>query len=130
MRQLYHSHSLLFADVGAQYGRLESARAVIIPAPLEYTTSYGKGTAQGPAAILAASQQVELYDEETASVPAHVGIATLAPLTFADLSHAEALHLIEAAVAAVIDHGQLPVVIGGEHSLTAPCVRAIQTAAA
>ncbi len=35
---------------------------VLIPVPVEITTSYGGGTAQGPAAILKASRQVDLYD--------------------------------------------------------------------
>ncbi len=38
------------------------ASVVLVPVPWEVTTSYGGGTAQGPAAILAASRQVDLYD--------------------------------------------------------------------
>jgi agmatinase len=38
------------------------ARVHLIPVPFEATTSYGGGTARGPAAILAASRQVDLYD--------------------------------------------------------------------
>lgn len=127
----YRSHSTLFGNVDEEYdGALPQARAVIIPAPLEYTVCYGAGTANGPAAIIAASTQMELYDEETQRVPAAQGIATLTPLDFTDLTHAEALARIEAAVAVVVAHDQLPVVLGGEHSLTAPCVRAVQAAAA
>lgn len=129
MDQLYHSHTTHFGDVGATDGALETARAVIISAPLEYTVCYGAGTANGPAAIIAASTQMELYDEELDFVPATQGIATLAPLDFAGLSHGDALQQIHDAVAAVVAHGQLPVTLGGEHSLTAPCVRAIQAAA-
>ena len=40
------------------------ARAVVIPFGLEASVSYGSGTAAGPQAIIAASQQLELYDEE------------------------------------------------------------------
>jgi agmatinase len=127
---LYHSHVTLFGAVGEAYdGTLEHARAVIIPAPLEYTVSYGTGTAHGPAAILAASAQMELFDEETGTIPAEQGIGTLAALDFAGLAHEAALALIQEAVATVVEHGQLPVTLGGEHSLTAPCVTAIQTVA-
>ncbi len=35
---------------------------VILPVPYELTTSYGQGTVDGPAACIAASAQVELYD--------------------------------------------------------------------
>ena len=46
---------------GLPYGEEESA-LVIVPVPWEATTSYGGGAAQGPAAILAASRQVDLFD--------------------------------------------------------------------
>jgi agmatinase len=40
------------------------AKLVLIPVPWEVTTSYGGGTSQGPAAILQASKQVDLFDRE------------------------------------------------------------------
>ncbi|MFH0834218.1 MAG: hypothetical protein V2A63_02410, partial [Patescibacteria group bacterium] len=40
------------------------ARAVVIPCGLEKSVSYGGGTRNGPDAIIAASRQVELWDEE------------------------------------------------------------------
>ncbi len=46
-----------------------AARAVVIPFGLEASVSYGGGTAAGPAAILAASHQLELYDEELGREP-------------------------------------------------------------
>src|SRR5689334_1595527 len=47
----------------------QSARAIVIPFGLEASVSYGGGTASGPAAILAASHQLELYDEEFGREP-------------------------------------------------------------
>src|SRR5437764_10128011 len=44
---------------------LDESLVVIIPVPFEATTSYGGGAAEGPAAILAASRQVDLYDYST-----------------------------------------------------------------
>src|SRR5258706_4573249 len=59
-------------------GRPEAARAVVIPFGLEASVSYGSGTANGPAAILAASHQLELFDEELWREPyVDYGIATL-----------------------------------------------------
>src|SRR5262245_636023 len=52
------------------------ARVVLIPVPWEATTSDRPGTAGGPAAILAASRQVDLYDVETGK-PYADGIAML-----------------------------------------------------
>jgi agmatinase len=54
----------------------EEARVVLIPVPWEPTTSYGRGTARGPAAILHASRQVDLFDVQTGR-PYEAGIAML-----------------------------------------------------
>jgi agmatinase len=54
----------------------QEARVVIVPVPWEATVSYGSGTADGPAAVLAASRQVDLLDRETGR-PYEAGIAML-----------------------------------------------------
>lgn len=55
----------------------ESARVVIVPVPFDATTSYRRGTADGPAAILRASHQVDLFDLQTGR-PYAAGIHQLA----------------------------------------------------
>ena len=54
-----------------QYPSYQDARSVIIPFGLEASVSYGKGTSKGPAAILAAGPQVELFDEVLWKEPHH-----------------------------------------------------------
>ena len=54
----------------------EHSRVVVLPVPFEATTSYGGGTSRGPAAVLEASRQVDLYDHETGR-PYSAGIAML-----------------------------------------------------
>lgn len=54
----------------------DEARVVVIPVPWEPTTSYRRGTARGPAAILHASRQVDLFDVQTGR-PYEAGIAML-----------------------------------------------------
>ena len=54
----------------------EDAHVIVVPVPFEATTSYGGGTSQGPAAVLEASRQVDLYDHETGR-PYDRGIAML-----------------------------------------------------
>jgi agmatinase len=54
----------------------EEARVVLVPVPWEPTTSYKKGTARGPSAILSASKQVDLFDLQTGR-PYEAGIAML-----------------------------------------------------
>lgn len=104
---------------------LEQARFVVLPVPYEATTSYAHGTAKGPAAILQASAQVELYDEETKAEPYRAGIATVEPLNFTDSTASEAMKTIEEATARICSRGQIPLLLGGEHSITPPAVKGV-----
>lgn len=124
-----HHTSTQFGDPPPPWGDLETAAAVVIPAPLEYTVCYGQGTRQGPDAIIAASTQMDLYDETLDWTPMSAGIATLPALAYEGLSQEAALQRTEQAVARVLAMNKLPVTLGGEHSLTPACVRAVQQAA-
>jgi agmatinase len=55
---------------------VDEARVVVVPVPWDATTSYRAGTSAGPAAVLAASRQVDLFDVETGR-PYEAGIAML-----------------------------------------------------
>ena len=67
----------------------DRATAVVIPFGLEATVSYGAGTAHGPRAILDASHQLELFDEELWRQPCDdYGIATLKPFEIASSQEA------------------------------------------
>jgi agmatinase len=95
----------------------------IIPIPYEKSVSYGTGTAAGPAAILAASQQLELYDGK--SIPAELGIRTLPPLSCVG-SAEEVMTEINAAVDDVLLRNGIPAVLGGEHSVTMGALQAVR----
>jgi len=100
-----------------------AARAVVIPFGLEASVSYGGGTAAGPAAILAASQQLELYDDELGGEPyLDWGVAALREPKIERPIEA-ALAQLEGIVEAVVAQGRFPFVLGGEHSLTAGAIR-------
>jgi agmatinase len=103
--------------------RPDLARAVVIPFGLEASVSYGGGTAAGPAAILAASQQLEIFDEELwREASQDYGIATLRPEPVRMPVEA-ALQQLEGIVARVLAASRFPLVLGGEHSLTAGAIR-------
>lgn len=55
---------------------LEQARVVVMPVPFDATTSYHKGAARAPAAVLRASHQIDLYDVDTGR-PYRAGIHML-----------------------------------------------------
>ena len=101
----------------------EKARAVVIPFGLEASVSYGGGTRHGPDAIMRASHQLELYDEELArEAYRDYGIAAILPPKIPK-SVPKALDQLEGLVEAVLDAGKMPFVLGGEHSLTAGAIR-------
>jgi agmatinase len=102
-----------------------SARAMVIPFGLEASVSYGGGTAAGPAAILAASHQLELYDDELECEPyLRYGVAAIREPAIARPVEA-ALAQLQGLVDAVLDADKFPFVLGGEHSLTVAPVRAL-----
>jgi len=123
MRFLASEEGFLGLPADDVYPAAADARAVIVPFGLEATVSYGGGTAAGPTAILEASHQVELFDEEFWCEPvAGYGVATLAPLLPAT-PVAAALDQLQGAVGGVLAAGKFPLTLGGEHSLTAGAIR-------
>jgi agmatinase len=107
----------------SEAGAAGSARAVIIPFGLEATVCYGKGTAAGPEAIIAASPQVEYFDEGLWTEPfRQFGVATLTA-TEVESSLEAALSQLGKLTGAVLDADKFPLVLGGEHSLTPGAVR-------
>jgi len=113
-----------FGDLPAAYRDRERARVAVIPVPYDGTSTWLKGADRGPQAILDASAHLELYDIETESEPYRLGIWTDEPVS--EGSSPEAMvQAVEARVAGHLAAGRFPVVLGGEHSVTAGAVRAV-----
>jgi agmatinase len=93
----------------------ESARFHVLPVPYEKTVSYGGGTAKGPAAIIAASNQLERSDG--LSDPGAAGIYTW-PAIDCRGKPETVINSIAMAVTKILQLGKLPVVLGGEHTVT------------
>lgn len=93
----------------------EQARFHVLPVPYEKTVSYGHGTALGPGAIIAASGQLERFDG--ASDPGAEGIYTW-PAVDCSGAPERVIDGIAAAVRRILGLGKLPVVLGGEHTVT------------
>jgi agmatinase len=115
-----------FGGIPEEHSSYESSRAVIFPIPLECSASDHPGTRHGPAAILAASRNIELYDEELGVEPyKEIGIHTLAPIDTIDGSLDEVATELFTAGCALLEDGKLPASLGGEQSLTPPLVSAL-----
>jgi agmatinase len=112
-----------FGGLEPEFSSLDRAGAVVVPVPYDFSTSYQGGTRWGPHAILAASQNMELWDDELGATY-RSGIHTLPPLEPTALGPEAMAARVEKAVGWVLDGGRVPAILGGEHSITAGAVRA------
>ncbi len=102
----------------------EDAKAVIIPFGLEASVSYGGGTENGPSAMIAASHEVELFDEDLWYEPLErYGVVTLQEPPIDSSEIPTALEQLEKLTTHVLSDGKFPFVFGGEHSITPGAIR-------
>lgn len=101
-----------------------SARAAVFGMPFGASVSYGRGAENGPAAIMEASQQVELFDHELGFNPCDAGIATVAPELMASPldSHEAVVAAVSRVLPPLLDDGKFPVMLGGDHSVAPPMI--------
>lgn len=118
-----------FLGLPAWHSDYESARFAVLPVPYDSTTSFMGGARAGPAAIIQASAQVELFDEELEGEFYQAGVATLEALA-PNMAGPEAMqaHVLAAARKAARD-GKFLLALGGEHSITAALVQAARSRA-
>ncbi len=112
--------ALNYFGLPEEYSAQENSKAVIVPVPYEATTSYGKGTKNGPNAVLEASQQVELFDDELWIESYKIGIQTISEVNM-ELQNgdtAKPFQKLYDAITPIVEFGKFPIVIGGEHSLS------------
>lgn len=98
-------------------GRPEKDKSLfhVLPVPYEKTVSYGTGTSNGPAAIIAASQQLEAFDG--ISLPLEDGIYTHKAVDCSG-TDIQILQEIERRTASILSMGKVPVILGGEHTVS------------
>lgn len=104
----------------------DHAGVYVFPAPYEHTSSYVPGSDRGPAAIIEASQQVELYDETLGCEPYREwgGVATAAALELGGRVDREAVDAIQAFVAPHVEPGRFLLTLTGEHTGALGAIRA------
>jgi agmatinase len=114
------THPPRFLDTELPELSPEQARFHVLPVPYEKTVSYGGGTARGPAAILAASGQLERWDGY--SDPGAEGIYTWDAVDCSGPAE-QVIDAIATAVRRILGLGKMPVVLGGEHTVTWGVIR-------
>ncbi|MCI4327082.1 MAG: agmatinase [Thermoplasmata archaeon] len=113
-------HSGGFADASATF---DDARFVILGVPFDRTTSFRPGARFGPDSIRQHSWNFESYDLETG--------VDLSEVAIHDLGNVEEFGFARDMVTSVREEvrpiyaaGKIPIVLGGDHACSPPCVEA------
>lgn len=105
-----------------EFSKVETSHIVILPVPFDMTTTYQHGTQHGPAALIEASRNMELYDIETDSSVYQIGIHTAAPINaqtsqeMRETLYRETVHYLS--------QNKLVATLGGEHSISYAPIKA------
>lgn len=113
--------------LGSEIEQPEAEQALfhVLPVPYEKSVSYGGGTALGPNAILQASWQLEEWDGK--SKPCDEGIYTCEPVD-CSVAPQQVIDNIAKATADIIKSGGMPIVLGGEHTVTYGVIKGLRDA--
>jgi agmatinase len=114
-----------FLMIPKEVSDIDKSKIVILSAPYEASVSYGKGTRNGPKAIINSSHYVEFYDDEFDNeLCFKKGIATVKELDFKKLKDKKAVDFLYKKVKEVLDMKKFCVVLGGEHTVSAAPIKA------
>lgn len=122
---MYSPSSWNFLGLDGFETSFEEARFIIIPVPYDSTVSYRPGSRNGPHCIIDASRNVELFDIELEDEPYKKGVFTLNELELVRGNVLETLDEIDRITKGVIQRGKIPVMIGGEHTITVGAVKSL-----
>ncbi len=113
-----------FAALEPEHSDYEGSRVVVLPVPYDSTASGWVGSREGPAAIIEASENMELYDIGIGREPYLVGIHTLPELAVHAGGPEAMVARIEEVVGELLDGGKFVVTLGGEHTVAVGALRA------
>src|ERR687892_1584609 len=119
-----HGAPLVFGGAVPHPRTFDDSRVVILPVPVDRTTSYVPGTRNGPREILDASSHMELWDEELGLDVHGAGIFTLPEMELPFGELAPLMDEIRRVASEIIRRDKFLVTLGGEHSITPPLVAA------
>lgn len=107
-----------FMGIESEKDSLPLCKFIVVPVPFEKTVSFGHGTSKGPKAIIEASVQVELWDEETKTETWELGINTQSPVNCKGSTETVFKNITKKAREMMKYSNAVPFYIGGEHSIT------------
>lgn len=115
---MFHPPTLHFLGLSEYETSFEEATFIVIPVPYDSTASYRPGSRNGPQSILLASQNLELFDLKSQSEPYQKGIYTLTEVEPTRGNVLETLKSIKEITKKVLEIDKIPVLLGGEHTIT------------
>ncbi|MCD6386344.1 agmatinase [Candidatus Sumerlaeota bacterium] len=107
-----------FLGLPEKFSRRDKARFLILPVPYDQTVSYVPGARFAPRAIIEASSQIELYDEEMNSEPYLAGIHTLPAIEPIVSEFTEMVKKIESVCEPIVGENKFIILLGGEHTIS------------
>ncbi len=105
---------------------LREATFVVVPVPYDLTSTYQPGSRRGPTAIIEASTNMELYDEELKKETYLAGIHTTLPVEIDARGPKNMVNAVRKKISKIVALDKIPVMLGGEHSITFGAVQAVQ----
>ena len=112
-----------FGGLEKKYSKYSSSKYVILPVPYDETRTWVRGADNGPASIIEASANMELYDIETGTEVFKKGIHTL-PFLEISKDPEELFEIIRNRVNELLNDNKLTVVIGGNHTVSPGTIKA------
>jgi len=111
-----------FLKIPAEFSSYEKSKIVILPVPFDKTSTWLKGSDNGPKAIIEASANIEFYDIETRSEIYKKGIFTDNAI-IAESSE-EMIKKVHDRVSVLLADKKFVVTVGGEHSVSIAPIKA------
>jgi len=118
------SRNCRFLGLPSEQSEFRKSEFVVLPVPYEQTTTYRTGTKHGPSAIIAASQEVETFDEELNLEPCQAGICTLDQVEVIASGPENMVEKIYLTQRELLGEKKKVVMLGGEHTISIGAVRA------
>jgi agmatinase len=117
-----------FGGLAPEFTEYGNSLFVVVPVPYDLTTTYQGGARRGPAAILDASANMELYDEELGKETYTCGIHTAPAIEPIASGPAGMNEAIMREITPIVADGKIPVLLGGDHSVSLGAIRAVAKA--
>ena len=113
-----------YAGIPEENGILENSKVMLVTVPYDGTSTWGKGADKGPELFLDASENMELYDIETATEPYLEGVYLAGEVT-EDSSPEAMTEAVYQKTKEMLQYDKLFTLFGGEHSVSIGSIRAV-----